>query len=87
MCFRPPTAEKQDPKCLKCGATNPTDAEVCVSCGAELPKLPPPPGARAPVSIPGAGPAGSAGPTPPGAAGSVPRAPKAPGAPPPPQAH
>lgn len=44
MCFRPPTAAKKVNKCKECQAVNPPTATVCSKCGAELPKLPPPPG-------------------------------------------
>jgi hypothetical protein len=72
MCFRPPTAQKKENKCPKCETVNLPDAAVCINCGAELPKTPPPPG----VSASGAG-----APPPPGAPGRV-TPPKAPPAPP-----
>ena len=40
MCFRPPSAMKQEKKCIKCGTGNPVAASVCSNCGTELPKLP-----------------------------------------------
>lgn len=82
MCFRPPTAQKRENKCPKCGAVNPDDADVCKECGAELPKAPPPPG----VSSSGAGapppPGAPSGITPPKAPPAPPKAPPAPPAPP-----
>ena len=72
MCFRPPTAQKKENKCPKCETVNLPEAEVCSNCGAELPKMPPPPG----VSASAAGAPGSA--TPPKAPPAPPKAPPAP---------
>ncbi len=47
MCFRPPTTQKAENKCPKCETVNLPNAAVCSNCGAELPKLPPPPGVSA----------------------------------------
>ncbi|MBN1538336.1 MAG: zinc-ribbon domain-containing protein [Anaerolineales bacterium] len=71
MCFRPPTAEKKENKCPKCGTVNPDLAETCMNCGEKLAKLPPPPGVSASGAMP----------PPPGQAGGV-TPPKAPPAPP-----
>ncbi len=71
MCFRPPTAQKRENKCPKCDTVNLPEAEVCSNCGAELPKMPPPPG----VSSSTAG-------APPKAPSAPPAPPKAPPAPP-----
>jgi hypothetical protein len=75
MCFRPPTAQKKENKCPKCETVNEPEAEVCSNCGAELPKLPPPPG----VSAAAAGaPPPLGGPVPPKAPPAPPKAPPAP---------
>jgi hypothetical protein len=82
MCFRPPSVEKQENRCPKCGTVNPQEAAVCINCGAELPKAPPPPGVPAagagappPPGVPG-------GATPPKAPPAAPIPPKAPPMPP-----
>ncbi|HEY3345568.1 MAG TPA: zinc-ribbon domain-containing protein [Anaerolineaceae bacterium] len=78
MCFRPPSVEKKENKCPKCGTVNPQEAAVCINCGAELPKAPPPPG----VPAAGAGAPPPGGVTPPKAPPAAPIPPKAPPMPP-----
>ncbi|MCL1799451.1 MAG: hypothetical protein FWG23_06925 [Eggerthellaceae bacterium] len=90
MCFRPPTAEKEEAICPECETANSRDDVVCSSCGATLPRLAPPPGVAAPVA-PGAAAKvpvvpDSAAPAPvaPGAAAKAPASPAPPATPKPP---
>jgi ribosomal protein L40E len=55
MCFRPPTAGKEEVNCPICGALNPVTATKCVKCGAEespAPKAPPQPPRRVAPPLP-----------------------------------
>lgn len=78
MCFRPPTAEKKENKCPKCGAVNPDQAETCANCGEKLNKMPPPPGVSLSGSVPPPPPGQSGGIVPPKAPPTPPKAPPAP---------
>ncbi len=73
MCFRPADLSVA-PTCKKCGVENEAGAEVCTSCGAELPKAQGMPG------IPSAPPPGAS-------RAAAPQAPRAPQAPTPPRAN
>jgi len=80
MCFRPPTAQKKENKCPKCETVNEPEASVCSNCGAELPKLPLPPGVAASaanLSLAPDTPAPKASPAPPKAPPTPPKAPLA----------
>lgn len=78
MCFRPPTAEKKENKCPKCGTVNPDQAETCMNCGEKLNKLPPPPGVSLSGSVPPPPPGQSGGIVPPKAPPAPPKVPPAP---------